>query len=164
LSTSAVHEPLSSAPPRKLRAWIPTLLWLCVLAAFSTDAFSAEHTGSVLLKILRALFGHIPHHVFQQIHFYVRKSAHFCSYGFLGALAFFSWRTTFPAPTRWTFRWSVLAVLLVAVAAASDEYHQSFIPSRTSSVHDVFLDVVGAFFFQVAIALWLRWRDVRTAR
>lgn len=125
--------------------------------------FSAEHTGSVLQKILHALFGHIPRHLFQEIHFYVRKSAHFLSYGFLGALAFFSWRATFPALTRWTLRWSVLAVLLVAVAASSDEYHQSFIPSRTSSVHDVFLDVVGAFFFQLAIALWLRWRDVRTA-
>jgi VanZ family protein len=37
------------------------------------------------------------------------------------------------------------AVLLAcAVFAASDEFHQSFIKSRTPSVGDVLLDVVGA--------------------
>jgi VanZ family protein len=164
LPLPAVHEPVATAAPRKLRAWIPTLLWLGVLTLFSTDTFSAEHTGSVLMKILHALFGHISVHRFQQIHFFIRKSAHFCSYGFLGALAFFSWRATFPALPRWTFRWSALAVLLVAVAAATDEYHQSFVPSRTSSLHDVFLDIIGAFFFQLAIAIWLSRRQERTAQ
>ena len=46
MSLPAVHQPVTTASPRKLRAWIPTLLWLCVLALFSTDLFSAEHTGS----------------------------------------------------------------------------------------------------------------------
>jgi len=37
------------------------------------------------------------------------------------------------------------AVLLgCAVVAASDEFHQSFVKSRTSSVRDVLLDIVGA--------------------
>lgn len=158
MSSPAVHEPLHTASPRKLRAWIPTLLWLCVLTVFSSDTFSAEHTGSVLTKVLHALFGSISAERFQQIHFLIRKSAHFCSYGFLGALAFFSWRATFPARPRWTFRWSILALLLAVTAAGLDEFHQSFIPSRTSSLRDVLLDLVGAIFFQLAIALWLGWR------
>jgi VanZ family protein len=132
-----------------------------VLALFSTDTFSAEHTGSVLTKILHALFGRISGRTFQEIHFLVRKTAHFVSYGTLGAFAFFSWRATFPARPRWTFRWSALALLLVLTAAGLDEFHQSFVASRTGTARDVVLDCAGAFFFQLAIAIWLSWRESR---
>jgi VanZ family protein len=164
LSLPAVHEPVNTVSPRKLRAWIPTLLWICILTLFSTDTFSAEHTGSVLLKVLHTLFGSRFDEQFQQIHFLVRKSAHFCSYGFLGALAFFSWRATLPARPRWTFRWSLLALLLAVTAGGLDEFHQSFVSSRTSSLRDVFIDMIGAIFFQVAIALWLNWQRPRLSR
>jgi VanZ family protein len=161
LSSTLVHEPVLATPQRRLSAWIPTLIWLCVLALFSTDTFSAEHTGMVLSRILHALFGPISAHQFQHIHFLIRKSAHFGSYGLLSALAFFSWRATLPARSLWTFRWSALALLLTVTAAGLDEFHQSFLPSRTSSLRDVFLDLAGAIFFQLVILLWLRWRQAR---
>ena len=164
MSSPAVREAVPAAVPRKIWAWLPTLLWLCVLALFSTDAFSAEHTGSILMKVLHALFGRVSAHRFQQIHFFIRKAAHFGSYGLLGALAFFSWRATLPARPRWTFRWSALAVLLVLAAAALDEFHQSFVSSRTGTVRDVLLDLTGAIFFQAAIAAWLSWREARSAQ
>lgn len=151
----------------KLLAWLPTLLWLGVLACFSTDTFSAEHTGIVLQKIVHALFGEVSPDVFQQIHFYIRKSAHFLSYGLLSAFAFFSWRATLPAFREWSARWSGLALLLAFVAGSLDEFHQTFIPSRTAHFHDVLLDTTGAFFFQLALALWLGRRapgDVRDSR
>ena len=135
-----------------------------MLAAFSTDTFSAEHTGRILLKVLHALFGQISAHQFQQIHFLIRKSAHFCSYGLLGALAFFSWRATLPALARWTFRWSLLALLVAVTAGGLDEFHQSFVSSRGSSLHDVFLDFTGAVFFQLVIALWLGGQTARPDR
>ncbi|SRR6266700_4614695 len=137
---------------RKLLPWLPTLLWLSVLTAFSTDTFSAEHTGSVLLKIIHALYGGISARQFQALHFLVRKAAHFFSYGILGVFAFYSWRASFPARPRWTPRWSALALLLTLAAGAMDEFHQSFVASRTSSQRDVMLDMMGAVFFQVVIA------------
>jgi len=154
LSSPAVHQD-SATSSRKLLAWVPTLIWLGVLTLFSTDMFSAEHTGSVLEKVLHALFGDISEDRFQQIHFLVRKSAHFFSYGLLGAFAFFSWRATFPASRRWSFLWAALGLLTAFAAGSLDELHQSFVPSRTSSFHDVILDTVGALFFQVIIAVWL---------
>ena len=117
----------------------------------------------MLLKIFHALFGTRFDEQFDQIHFLVRKSAHFCSYGFLGALAFFSWRATLPARPRWTFRWSLLAVLVAAIAGSLDEFHQIFVPSRGPSLRDVLIDTMGGIFFQLAIALWIGWRDKRTA-
>jgi VanZ family protein len=155
LSSPAIHQQAPATFRHKFLAWIPTLLWLGVLAMFSSDMFSAEHTGSVLTKILQALFGTISEERFQQIHFLIRKSAHFCSYGLLGAFAFFSWRATFPTPRRWSLLWATLGLLTAFAGGSLDEFHQSFIPSRTSSFHDVMLDTVGALFFQVVIAVWL---------
>jgi len=153
LTSTALPEPIPASRPRRLWAWLPTLLWLCVLAMFSTDLFSAEHSGSILQKIIHALFGRISYHRFLQIHFFIRKAAHFCSYGLLSALAFFSWRATLPARQRWSFRWAGLALLLTLLAASLDEFHQTFIASRTGNFHDVLLDMAGALFFQLVIAL-----------
>jgi len=137
---------------RRLLPWLPTLLWLSVLASFSTDVFSAEHTGTVLWKIIHALYSGITERQFQALHFLVRKAAHFGSYGILGVFAFYSWRASLPARPRWTLRWSGLALLLTLAAAALDEFHQSFVSSRTASPRDVMLDMMGAVFFQLVIA------------
>jgi VanZ family protein len=164
LSSPAVQQPVPAAFSRSVRAWIPTLVWLCVLALFSSDTFSAEHTGSVLTRILHALFGRISAHQFQQIHFLVRKTAHFVSYGALGAFAFFSWRATFPAPRPWKFLWAALGLLTAFAGGSLDEFHQGFVSSRTSTFHDVLIDTAGALFFQLAIAVWISWKDGRASQ
>jgi VanZ family protein len=125
------------------------------IAAFSTDTFSAAHTGSILRKIVDAIYPAMPAQWFESLHFFIRKSAHFTVYGILSWLAFLSWRVTLPAPKRWTLTWSGLAVALTFCVASLDEFHQSFISSRTSSPRDVMLDVIGALFFQVLIANFL---------
>jgi len=37
-----------------------------------------------------------------------------------------------------------LVLLFCAVYAATDEFHQSFVPSRTASLRDVMIDICGA--------------------
>lgn len=153
MSSSTIDQ--QAHAPSKLKAWIPTILWLCVLAVFSTDLFSAEHTGSILAKILDTLFPRLTAEQFETIHFLVRKSAHFCSYGLLGALSFFALRATFPALQKWHILWAMLGVLMSFLAGCMDEFHQSFVPSRTSSFRDVLIDTAGGVIFQIVIALWL---------
>jgi VanZ family protein len=140
-------------------AWLPVLLWLGAIAAFSTDTFSSAHTGSILRKIIHAVYGPISSHQFEQLHFFVRKTAHFTVYGILSWLAFLAWRATLPSPRRWTPGWSGLAMTVVFVAASLDEFHQTFVPSRTGSSRDVMLDLIGALFFQIMIAIFLRERQ-----
>ena len=135
-----------------------------MLAWFSSDTFSADHTGTVLLRIIHAVFGPVSQHAFEQIHFLVRKAAHFGAYGMLSALAFFSWRATLATAQLWTLRWSVLALLLTLLAGSMDEFHQSFVSSRTSSWHDVAVDMTGAIFFQIAIAVVMHVRSLRRSR
>lgn len=152
MATLAI-EKIPPAPFRKkLVAWLPTLVWLAMIAMFSTDTFSSEHTGSVLEKIVRAVYGPISPAHLKILNILVRKTAHFCVYGFLSLVAYFSWRSTLPRRARWTFTWSLLALLITLVAASLDEFHQVFVPSRGPSVYDVLLDMMGGMFVQILLA------------
>ncbi|HLJ29255.1 MAG TPA: VanZ family protein [Candidatus Angelobacter sp.] len=133
-------------------AWLPTAVWLVMIAFFSTDTFSAKHTANILERIINAVYRGISPEQFRILHFFVRKTAHFTVYGLLSWLAFYSWRTTLPRRARWTFTWSVLALLVTLAAGSLDEIHQIFVPSRGPSPYDVMLDVMGAIFVQILIA------------
>jgi VanZ family protein len=163
LSSTAVPSGNIQITTRKLLSWLPTLLWLCLLASFSTDTFSAEHTGSVLWKILHFVYPGISLRQFEVLHFFVRKTAHFTAYGMLSVFAYFSWKATLPSPKNWTLRWCLLALAVTLVAGSLDEFHQSFVPSRTSSVRDVMIDVTGGLFFQLVIAVMF-WQVSRRRR
>ncbi len=81
---------------------------------------------------------------FERCHYFVRKTAHFVEYAVLGILA---WRTlrfdpSFRAYTGRHQFW--LALLLAALYASTDEFHQKFVPTREPSVRDVMLDTCGA--------------------
>lgn len=147
-----LETPLNHPRRNVLLWWLPTLVWLCVLALFSTDTFSAEHTGSVLLRLIHFLYGNISPETFRELNFAVRKSAHFFSYGLLSAFAFFSWRASLPNLKPSSAWWSALALLLTLLAGSSDEIHQTFVASRTPSPRDVMIDMAGAVFFQLVIA------------
>ncbi|MGB7601132.1 MAG: VanZ family protein, partial [Candidatus Sulfotelmatobacter sp.] len=55
----------------------------------------------------------------------------------------------------WTVRWSAIAVLMTAFVASLDEWHQTFIPSRTGRWQDVVLDTCAGIAAQLGIFLWL---------
>jgi VanZ family protein len=42
----------------------------------------------------------------------------------------------------------------VALWALGDEFHQSFVPTRTASMADVAIDTAGGVLAQFAAALW----------
>jgi VanZ family protein len=47
----------------------------------------------------------------------------------------------------------IYALACTLIVAASDEWHQTFIPGRTGRVQDVFLDMAGACTLQ--LLFWL---------
>ena len=139
--------PLSSLPmPARSRIvlWLPAVGWMLVIFLASTDALSASHTGQIVEPILLRLFPHITFAELELAHLAIRKTAHLIEYGTLGLLL---WRAipehrTNPEIADW---WRAGTALLVATFyAATDEYHQSFVPSRTASVRDVVIDCCGA--------------------
>jgi VanZ family protein len=149
-------------PHHVRKAWIATILWLIVIAFESTAWLSAAHTSRILYPIFHFLFGMSPEN-FEPWNFLLRKTGHVVGYGFLSFLLFRAWRETLPAVTklgkdlRWTFRWSAIAVLGTAIVASLDEWHQSFIPSRTGRWQDVVLDTCAGIGTQVLIFFWAKW-------
>jgi VanZ family protein len=130
---------------------LPAILWTAVVLAASTDLFSGAHTGAVIARITTAVFPTLSAGTVDTLNFLIRKSAHLAEYGILAWLWFRALRGESTA--GWMLRWALLAVIIAAGVATLDEWHQSFVPSRTSSPWDVVLDTVGATLAQVIIRL-----------
>ena len=148
---------LSTDSHRLVKSWIALILWLIVIAMESSAYFSAHNTGRFLYPLLHLLFG-LDHARFEHWHFFMRKGGHVFGYGLLSILLFRAWRETLPALANphWTFRWANISVLGTALVASLDEWHQSYIPSRTGTVRDVILDTCAGIGAQVLLFLWLR--------
>lgn len=147
---------MSSDRHHVLKAWIALILWLIVIAIESSAVLSSHNTGLFLYPLLHFLFG-VNHSRFEQLHFFIRKGGHVFGYGLLSILLFRAWRETLPSPgnPRWTFRWANIAVLGTALVASLDEWHQSYLPSRTGNIHDVFLDTCAGVGAQILVLLWM---------
>jgi VanZ family protein len=136
--------------------WLPSAVWLAVITIESTDLGSAEHTARILYPIFHFLFN-INMATFATWHIFLRKCGHFVGYFILSVLLFRSWRATFPRlSTRWCLQWATVALLSTALVASLDEWHQSFLPSRTGTVRDVVLDTAAALVAQIALFAILR--------
>jgi VanZ family protein len=138
-------------PKSKIHHWLPPLLWMAAMFSFSTDAFSADHTGSRLLWFLHLVYPAITQYQYQWVHFLTRKAAHVAEYAILAWL----WWRAFRADSklRWQWRWAGQAFAIVAVWALLDEWHQTFTTSRTGSPYDSLLDMSGGL-----MALLVIWR------
>ena len=146
------------------KTWIAALLWMGLIAIESTDMFSAEHTSRFLYPILHFLMGLDPAG-FEVVHHYIRKCGHFVGYFTLSFFLFRAWRATLRLPWApgWALRWAAIAFLMSALVASLDEWHQTFLPSRTGAISDVALDSAAALTAQVVIFLYLTWRPRRMA-
>ena len=148
---------LSAERHRLLKAWIAAILWLIIIAVESSNLASSHNTSRILYPLLHFLFGMDYAH-FEHWHFFIRKGGHVFGYGLLCILLFRAWRETLPAVNSagWTLRWASLAVLGTAVVATLDEWHQSYIPSRTGTPKDVALDCTAGAVFLLITYWWLR--------
>jgi VanZ family protein len=128
---------------RFLKYWLPAILWMVLIFVGSTDLMSAEQTSHFLVPFLRWLKPDISIETLNTMQFAIRKIAHVTEYGVLAWLLWRAFRArTFSKHALWKLASS--ALLISACYAALDEFHQSFVITRTASVHDVMIDIVGA--------------------
>jgi VanZ family protein len=128
---------------RFFKYWLPLLIWLGVIFVGSTNLMSAEHTSRYIVPFLLWLKPGMSPQTIWIILVAVRKCAHVIEYAILALLLWRALRSIPALRTKTTMSFG--AVLLgCALFAASDEFHQTFVKSRTPSVRDVLLDVGGA--------------------
>lgn len=121
--------------------YLPLLVWLAFISYASTDTFSAANTSRIIGPLILWMFPHTSPETLATIQFFTRKVAHFTEYAILGFLAARAFRTS-PRPAIRN-RWFLICATIVVVYALTDEYHQSFVPSRTASIFDSLLDMAG---------------------
>ena len=126
-----------------LKYWLPLLIWLGVIYVGSTNVMSAEHTSRYIVPFLLWLKPGMSPKAIWTILVVARKCAHVTEYAVLALLL---WRALRNVPVLRTKMLVVFGAVLLGCAlfAASDEFHQTFVKSRTPSVRDVLLDVAGA--------------------
>lgn len=111
----------------------------------STDVLSSAHTSKYIAPILRWFWPNTTDATVNCVQIVVRKSGHLTEYALLALFLYRAVRMTkVHPPATWCRSCAQRALLLAVLYAASDEFHQSFVPSRGSSVHDVAVDAVGA--------------------
>ncbi len=126
----------------QVSAWLPVVVAIALVAIESTPAFGSDRTNGPLRHIWEWLFGPVGDRTWHIIHVLVRKSGHFMGFGLVGLTWLRAWRMSLPKASF--LRVELLAMIGTAIVASADEYHQSFLPNRTSSPRDVLLDCVGA--------------------
>lgn len=97
------------------------------------------------------LFPHLSEETLQILQFVVRKAGHFTEYAILALLAARAFRTSSRELLR--ARWFWVSLLLIVVYSLSDEFHQSFYPSRTASIYDSIIDSLGGLTALALLAL-----------
>lgn len=141
------------------------MLAVALIMAESTETMSAENTSRWLYPLWAAVFGHVSSQAWAEIHHLIRKTGHFIGYGLVSLCFYWSWRMTLRQSLTagmWAQRRraALLAIACTLTLASADEFHQRFLPSRTSSIYDVGIDLSGGLTAQTllfaALALFTR--------
>lgn len=137
----------------KQRLWRygPVVVWLGAIFFFSTGVMAASNTSRIIGPLTKWMFPSISEGALANVHFAVRKAAHFTEYAFLAFLA----ARAFAGSSIVFLRryWFAFAVGLVAAYSLSDEFHQTFVASRTGSIYDSMIDTAGGLFGAVVFGL-----------
>ncbi len=115
---------------RKYLTWLPALLWMAMIFLLSSNPHPpVPHTGNDLPDL------------------FMRKGGHFTEYAILAVL--------FYLPLRSHPRAFLYSLLLASLYAASDEFHQTFVPLRDGNPVDWLIDSAGAMLGVVIARYWL---------
>lgn len=124
--------------------WFLVLFWMGTIFYLSHQP--AQASRSLSEGLLGNLLHIVPHEQSPEIellHALLRKSAHFIAY-FLLAILLIRAMISDREKRSTVVRQSSFAWFICFVYAASDEFHQTFIPGRSGEFRDVMIDSLGA--------------------
>ena len=112
----------------------------------STDLLSSNQTSKWVTPIIRWFKPNISHQDLWRTMTIIRKGGHVTEYAILAILLWRAIPKTATPGSNSIWRWpdAAMAQGVCVFFAMSDEFHQSFIPSRTSAIRDVLFDIAGA--------------------
>jgi VanZ family protein len=136
----------------RIRRYAPLVVWMCVIFFASTSEFSGAQTSRIIRPLLIWLFPNISEERISLVHFIVRKVAHFSEYAVFALLAARAFATSSHQILRRGFFYFTLA--LIFLYSLSDEFHQSFVPSRVGTIYDSLIDTAGGLTALILYTIW----------
>jgi VanZ family protein len=144
-----------------------TVLWMFIIYLKSAQPYHAQDLKPMLSTFVSSprLEQLLPHMEFyydralvrstspyEFVEFFIRKGAHMGEY----ALLAFLWiQTLLSKPLKKTTALP-LGGLMAILYAASDEWHQSFVPDRTGHFIDIIIDSIGVLFVLILFVICKR--------
>ena len=132
---------------------------MLLIFSASGDTKSYQHSTALFSPVLRWLFPQMSAEHIELLHHIIRKAGHLTEYALLALLLWRAIHHTRRPPVApklggggWRWDEAGLSLASVFLYAASDEFHQIFVQSRTPLVSDVFIDACGG-----ATSLLLLW-------
>ena len=125
----------------------------------SGERGSFQHSSRILEPFLHWLMPNLSAEAFRTIVLVIRKCAHLTEYAVLALLVWRAWRKPHWHDARpWLWSEAGVALWATVLYAATDEFHQTFIPSREGCIRDVLIDSTGAVVGLIALWILGRWR------
>ena len=126
---------------------------MLVIFSASGDVASTRHSAGLFAPLVHWLLPQLSPQRIEELHYLCRKCCHLSEFAVLALLLWRAIRHSHtPAQPGWLWSQAGLALGGVLLYAASDEFHQTFVPGRTGQVSDVIVDLGGG-----AIGLGLLW-------
>jgi VanZ family protein len=124
---------------KKKIKWLLVLAWMIVIFVFSNQPGDVSDENSKFVIYIFNLLGLDLNSTFGDLaNFIVRKGAHFTEYFILYMFLYNAFIESF------SFKKSLIfSLVIVFFYAASDEFHQSFVPGRGPAFRDVLIDTMG---------------------
>jgi VanZ family protein len=133
--------------------WLPVVVWAAIIIQATGRRFDAPHTSGWLATFLSDIGLHIADQTLQLFNAVLRKAGHLTAYAIMALVSF---RAVREGRRGFTLRWALIALAITVCVASTDEFLQSFTPTRGSSVWDVLLDTFGG-----TLAMLGMWRHER---
>ncbi len=124
----------------RIKSWLPVCAWAGLIFYLSTDSFSSNNTEP-MMGFFSWLWPGVSTEAMALVHKAIRKVGHWSEYFVLAVLMLRALRLE--TGKKWEWRHAVLTFVFILVYALTDEWHQTFVPSRTASFGDVFIDLLG---------------------
>ena len=148
---------MSSKVKKSLFFILPLLLWMFNIFLASTDYGSEKHSGHLIIGALNLIDpgsgDRISHDTLSKLNMIIRKAAHLTEYAILALLLV---RAIQYGAVKLKWLSIVGAAGLSLLYSISDELHQMFVPSRTSSPRDVLIDNIGVAITLTIIVLFFQ--------
>ena len=132
----------------RIKYWIPAIIAAAVISIFSTDYFTPEETGRVILPILHWFLPDASRAYLLHLHSGIRKLSHVAEFGVFSLTVF---RALRGPRAGWRLNWALLTFLIAVSYALLDEFHQTYVPLRHASAKDIAIDGLGAVLAQLVV-------------